>query len=522
MVIDLCLPEIGEGVTEADVASLLVKVGDIVEEGQTLIELETNKATVDFPSEVSGVVKDILVKEGQTVSIGAVLIKIEESGASENPDNSKEESDSLNTPDVSEVASSGGEKDLLLPEIGEGVTSAEIARILVQEGDSIDKDQLLMEIETQKATVDFPADCSGIIQKILVKEGDSVSIGDKLLVVQEKSGSSKKDIATSVKDAKVEKTEAAINPSFQRSRNTGVKADPSRRIPASPSLRRRARVLDIDLYDVPGTGPGGRITIEDFDRFLLAQNSSDSSLKAPSLPDFSQWGKITEEPYKSLRKKTAEHVSMSARLIPHVTQFDEADVTELELLRKEKGQEIKKKGGKLTPIVLLLKAVAHALKKFPQFATSLDEKKGKIVYKDYCHIGIAVDTPKGLMVPVIQDVDKKSLEELALELVDIGERARLGKIKLSELQGGVFTISSLGHLGGTYFTPIINYPEVAILGVSRQEYKPVVRQGEIVSRLILPYALSYDHRVIDGVAAVKFTRELAEYLQTNGPFSSLN
>ncbi len=408
--------------------------------------------------------------------------------------------------------------ELKLPELGEGITEGDVVNILVNPGDMIVFEQTLMELETNKATVDFPSECAGVVKDILVKVGDTVPVGAVLLTIEETSSQKTQQVASSGSSSIVKAATPSVTGVTSPVKTlAGIKPDRSQRIPTSPSLRRRARVLGIDLYHVPGTGPGGRITTEDFDRFLLAQNSG-GGVQAPPLPNFRKWGEISAKPYKSLRKKTAEHVTMSSQLIPHVTQFDEADVTDLEKMRKDKGEELKSKGGKLTPIVLLLKAVAHCLEEFPQFAASLDEQGGKIIFKGYYHIGIAVDTPKGLMVPVIRDVDKKSLEKLALELVDIGTRARDAKIKVDDLQGGVFTISSLGHLGGTYFTPIINYPEVAILGVSRQEYKAVVRDGEVVPRLMLPYALSYDHRVIDGVAGVKFTRALAAYLEANGPF----
>jgi pyruvate dehydrogenase E2 component (dihydrolipoamide acetyltransferase) len=405
--------------------------------------------------------------------------------------------------------------EMRLPELGEGIESGDLISILIKVGDTIIPEQSLMEFETNKATIDLPSDVSGVVKEIHVQEGTVVFVGTLLLTIEENSSQeaspSKKetvDIKTATAVAIVEK------PSIVK---RGVLADRKQKIPASPSLRRRSRILGIDLFTVLGTGPGGRITIEDFDRFLLAQGGG--GVQAPPLPDFTKWGEVSTKPYKSLRKKTAEHVAMSSQLIPHVTQFDEADVTELEKLRKVNGVAIQEKGGKLTPIVLLLKAVAYCLKEFPQFAASLDEKGGEIIYKKYTHIGIAVDTPKGLMVPVIRDVDTKSIEELAIELFILGGRAKEGKIKVNELQGGVFTISSLGHLGGTYFTPIINYPEVAILGVSKQELKAVVRDGEVVPRLMLPFALSYDHRVIDGVVGVKFTRALASYLEANGPFA---
>ena len=407
---------------------------------------------------------------------------------------------------------------LKLPDLGEGITEGDIVNILVNKGDSIVVDQVLVEIETHKATVEFPSEYSGVVQDISVRVGDTVPIGTVLLTIQEtnqKKTDEKTPSVASQEDDQESRELASPSPVYKQ-QAVATPPDRSLPIPASPSLRRRARVLQIDLYQVRGTGRGGRITHEDFDRFLLNYNvATNTSVLAPPLPDFSKWGAIDTKPYKSLRKKTAEHVTMSSQLLPHVTQFDEADVTDLEKLRKEMGVAIKAKGGKLTPMAFLLKAVAHCLQEFPQFATSLDEKAGEIVYKKYCHIGIAVDTPKGLMVPVMRDVNQKSLEDISIELVGIGQRARDCQVKIDELQGGVFTISSLGHLGGGHFTPIINYPEVAILGVSSHKHKVVVRDGEMLVRLMLPYAVSYDHRVIDGVAGVMFTRRMAEYLQSD-------
>lgn len=527
MATEFRLPDLGEGIESGEVVSVLVSVGDSINVEQSLLELETNKATVDVPSTVSGVVSAIHVKEGQSIGVGELVLTIEESSAGTATTNEK--------PVAQKTAAASAKTEqvlqFVLPDLGEGIDSGDVVSVLVKPGDIVAKDQSLLELETNKATVDVPSPEGGVIEAVHIKEGQNISIGTLIATIKTAATGgavqeSSSMVAKSAGSAAVAAPSATAVHAANQADLAGVKAERGEAIPASPAMRRKAREWGIDLYNVPGTGPGGRITEEDIDRYLKAAisgnvqqvvRSSEPSL--PPLPDFSKWGAIETEAYKSLRKKTAEHVTLSWQQLPHVTQFDQVDVTDLEAKRKSLAEAIKSKGGRLTPNVLLMKAVVHALQQFPQFNASLDTRKNEIIYKKYYHIGIAANTPKGLMVPVIRDVDQKSIEELAIELAELGARAMDGKIKPEELQGGTFTISNLGHIGGTGFTPIINYPEVAILGVSRQVPTPVVRDGNIVSRLMLPFCVSYDHRVIDGVAGAEFTRAIVQFLEELKPFA---
>ncbi|MEN8194872.1 MAG: 2-oxo acid dehydrogenase subunit E2, partial [Bacteroidota bacterium] len=294
-----------------------------------------------------------------------------------------------------------------------------------------------------------------------------------------------------------------------------------RAAPAAPSVRRFAREIGIDIHQVKGSGPGGRISIEDVKSFAknINENLSKSTagaaigISAEPLPDFSKWGDVDTQPMNNIRKKTAEHLSFAWATIPHVTQFDKADITELEKLRKQFAPKVEAVGGKLTVTAILLKVIAGALAKFPQFNASVDMGNKSIIYKKYFNIGIAVDTEKGLLVPVIRDVDKKNITQLSVELSEISVKARNNKLTLDDLQGGNFSISNLGGIGGTAFTPVVNSPEVAILGVSRGSYEPVYKDGEFVPRLMLPLSLSYDHRIIDGADAARFIRWVSEALE---------
>ncbi len=425
--------------------------------------------------------------------------------------------------------------ELKIPELGENITSGRVASILVAAGDALEQDQIVLELETDKAVIEIPSTVSGTVKEVLVAEGDDVAIGQVVLRVEQAAAE-----AESVEPKAAEKEEPENEPEEEATAApepaapqpeppvevppaqpaTAEKTDFKEAAPAAPSVRRFAREIGIDIHQVPGSGPGGRISVEDvknYSKMLNKQRADQQTIfkgvQPEPLPDFSRWGEVEVSPMNKVREKTAQHLSYAWATIPHVTQFDKADITELEELRKRYAPVAEKAGGKLTITAILLKVVVKALQKFPQFNASIDMLKKEIIYKKYYNIGVAVDTDRGLLVPVIRDVDQKSLVQLAVELSQISAKARDKKIALEDLQGGNFSISNLGGIGGTGFTPIVNAPEVAILGVSRSEIQPVYRDGEFVPRLIMPLSLSYDHRLIDGADAARFLRWVCQALE---------
>ncbi|APF20545.1 catalytic domain-containing protein of component of various dehydrogenase complexes [Caldithrix abyssi DSM 13497] len=429
-----------------------------------------------------------------------------------------------------------------LPELGENIVSGRVAAVLIKEGDSVTADQPLAELETDKAVIEVPSPVNGTVKKVLIKEGQDVKIGEPMFIFEEESDegqptaqkadetTEKESPETSVAPDSVEMPAAAdeapiaaqpapvieedVPAAPQVERKTGELA------PAAPSVRRFAREIGIDINQVPGTGPGGRISIEDvkaYSKMLNKQRAlqagAATGVQAEPLPDFEKWGEIERQPMNRVREITARHLSYAWSTIPHVTQFDKADITDLEALRKKYSEQVQQAGGKLTVTAILLKVVALALKKFPQFNASIDLAKNEIIFKKYINIGVAVDTDRGLLVPVVKNVEAKSITELAVELAKISQKARERKLTPDEMQGGNFSISNLGGIGGTGFTPVVNAPEVAILGVSRSEIQPVYKDGQFVPRLMLPLSLSYDHRLIDGADAARFLRWICEALE---------
>jgi pyruvate dehydrogenase E2 component (dihydrolipoamide acetyltransferase) len=430
-------------------------------------------------------------------------------------------------------------KEFKLPELGEGVEEGDVLRVIVEVGDSVDADQAVVELETDKATVEVPISFGGVVEKVLIKEGDKVQVGQAILVLGDAAGAVVK--APPPVDAETKETEPQVEdkPALQvvarsetpaprsppRIAGTGTtpvvvpaKVESRQVVPAAPSVRRIARELGVDIARVTGSGPGGRISMEDVKEHARQVVSSVEGEGAPPLssgvahaplPDFEKWGQIERQAMSNVRRKTAEHLSQSWTA-PHVTNHDRADITELEKLRKRYGKKAESAGGKLTMTAIALKIVASALKVFPQFNASIDMESREIVLKKYLHIGVAVDTERGLLVPVIRDVDQKNIIDLSVELTQAAERARDRKLGLDDMQGGSFTITNLGGIGGTSFTPIVNWPEVAILGISRGRMEPVWLDEQFLPRLMLPLSLSYDHRLIDGADAARFLRWLAE------------
>jgi pyruvate dehydrogenase E2 component (dihydrolipoamide acetyltransferase) len=433
-----------------------------------------------------------------------------------------------------------------LPELGENVEKGDVVRVLVKVGDTIAVDQPVLELETDKATIEVPSNVAGRVTELRVKAGDKVSVGQAVILVDGDGAPASAAapaasapaptppapsappadapeapepaavVAEPVKPA--EPARPAARPAsvvdFQTARPPAPveRPDGPVLVPAAPSVRRYARELGIDIAQVSGTGPGGRIGQQDIRQHVREQFAGHGPARVAALPDLARWGEVEVMPMSNIRRKTAEHLT-TAWQAPHVTQYDKADMTALEAFRRAYGPRVEKAGAKLTVTVVLLKIVAAAIDRFPQFASSVDMANSSIVYRRYRHIGVAVDTPNGLLVPVLRDVDRKGLIDLAVELTSLAQKAQQKKLGLEDMSGSVFSISNLGGLGGTAFTPLVNYPEVAILGVSRGAFEPVWQDGQFVPRQLLPLSLSYDHRVIDGADAVRFLRFIVEAIE---------
>ena len=456
-------------------------------------------------------------------------------------------------------------KEIKLPEIADNVTTAVVLEILVSAGDKVDRDDSLAEMESDKATFELPSEEAGVVKEIRVKEGDEVKVGQVMFTIdtvagaeeegeepekekseekegkeeekaeKEKTGEEEKKEAEELEEEEKESGEpekAGGKPAVKKEESEEPKEEekakkeapiekentgkPAAEVPAPPSVRRLAREIGIDVRKVPGTGPESRITMDDVKAFAkkqIEERPSPGVADDYELPDFSKWGKVRREKMATIRKITGKAMSESWQTIPHVFQFDKADVTELESFRKKYSKHAEKEGAKLTVTAMLLKLTAEALRVFPRFNASLDLQNEEIIYKEYVHIGVAVDTERGLLVPVIRDADKKSILELSVELNELAEKARNKKIMPDDLQGGNFAISNLGGIGGTNFTPIVYRPNVAILGVSRSQIEPVYIDGEFKPRMMLPLSLSYDHRVIDGADGARFLRWLCEAME---------
>jgi pyruvate dehydrogenase E2 component (dihydrolipoamide acetyltransferase) len=440
-----------------------------------------------------------------------------------------------------------------LPNLGDGVAQGDVLKVLVKVGDTLAVDQSVLELETDKATIEVPSDVAGKVTAINVKAGDKVKPGQAVLTLENGAG------ATSATSAKAEEPkqaapapdapDAPVAPAERPKASvtniaSGRPAPPApaptpppaavshvTNAPAAPSVRRLAREIGVDVSQVPGTGPGGRITQDDIKEFAkrvmnsLGGNGQAAAASGagravgvgPALPDFAKWGEIERKPMTGIRRKTADHLSHAWNAIPHVTQFDKADITALEQVRKKYRAEVEKAGGNLTVTAIAAKVVASALKVFPQFNASVDAAGESIVYKKYVNVGIAVDTENGLLVPVLRNVDQKNLIQLSVEIQLLAEKAKARKLSLDEMSGGSMSISNLGGIGGTAFTPIVNWPEVAILGISRGGFEPVWNGTTFEPRQMLPLSLSYDHRLIDGADAIRFLRWVAEALEN--PFA---
>ncbi|MEW9797243.1 pyruvate dehydrogenase complex dihydrolipoyllysine-residue acetyltransferase [Alteromonas sp. CYL-A6] len=532
--IEVTVPDIGDA-DEVDVIDVLVAEGDSVEAEDGLITLETDKATMDVPSPKAGKVVSLKIKEGDKVSQGSLILTLEVAG--EGSSAASESASAAPAPSPAPAASSAGEEqeiEVTVPDIGDA-EDVDVIDVLVAEGDTIEAEDGLITLETDKATMDVPAPKAGTVTKLLVKQGDKVSKGSKVLMLKIKgeAGSApapkQEDSAPAPAPAETDNRDSSRPkpPPVPHHPSAGEKPK-SGKVHASPSVRRLAREFGVDLSLVKGTGRKGRILKEDIQSFVkyelsrpkatagsVGAGSGGLQVIAPPKVDFSKFGEVEEKPLTRIQKISGPNLHRNWVTIPHVTQFEEADITDLEAFRKEQNKvaEKRKLGIKITPLVFMMKAVADALKAYPVFNTSLSESGESLIYKKYYHIGIAVDTPNGLVVPVVRDVDKKGIYELSEELMEISAKARDGKLKAADMQGSCFTISSLGGIGGTAFTPIVNAPDVAILGVSKSDIKPKWNGSEFEPRLMVPLSLSYDHRVIDGAVAARFAVHLKTVLE---------
>lgn len=525
------VPDIGGD--EVEVTEIMVKVGDSVTADQSLLSVEGDKASMEVPAPFDGVVKEIKVQTGSKVKTGSLIMLFEVAGSGKAPAAAAPASAPAA---AAPAAASTEQKDVKVPDIGGD--EVEVTEIMVKVGDTVAADQSLLSVEGDKASMEVPAPFAGVVKEIKVQTGSKVKTGS-LIMVFEVAGAAKAAAPAAASAAAT--TAAATTPTASASPAaapaTTAAADGfvanSAYAHASPVIRRLAREFGINLAKVTGTGRKGRVVKEDVQNYVKQLVKQVESGAAPAAAatsaggnnmgfdllawpkvDFAKFGAVEEKPLSRIQKISGANLHRNWVRIPHVTQFDEADITGLEEFRKEQNAlaDKKKMGVKYTPLVFIMKAVAKALEEFPTFNSSLSEDGASLILKKYVHLGIAVDTPNGLVVPVVRDVNKKGIIELSRELQDISVKAREGKLTASDMQGGCFTISSLGGIGGTAFTPIVNAPEVAILGVSKSDIKPKWNGKEFEPKLMLPLSVSYDHRVIDGALAARFTATLASYL----------
>ena len=519
-VIDVNVPDIGGD--EVNVTDVMVKVGDRVEVDQSIINVEGDKASMEVPAPVAGIVKEIIIKAGDKVSTGTLIMRFEVAGSA--PAVAPTASAPVAAP-AAPVA--GGVKDVNIPDIGGDEVN--VTEIMVKVGDTITEEQSLITVEGDKASMEVPAPFAGVVKEILVKSGDKVSTGT-LIMRFEVAGSAPVAAPAPQAAAPAPTAAPAVAPSAPAATAsdadvTGAKSYAH----ATPVIRRLAREFGVNLDKVKGTGRKGRILKEDVQAYVKAavkalESGAASATGAANgaglglLPwpkvDFSKFGEIEEVELSRINKISGANLHRNWVMIPHVTHFDKADITDLEAFRKEQNAlaEKQKLGVKITPVVFIMKAVAKALEAFPRFNSSITEDAQRLILKKYINIGVAVDTPNGLVVPVFKDVNKKGIIELSRELAEVSKKARDGKLTASDMQGGCFTISSIGGLGTTHFAPIVNAPEVAILGVSKSSMEPVWNGKDFAPRLILPISLSFDHRVIDGADGARFISYIGSVL----------
>ncbi len=540
MSIEFKLPEVSEGVTSVDVAEVRVKDGDIIESGAVVCEVETDKAVAEITCPHAGKVAKVLIKTGDKINVGQPIIMIEStSGVAAPAAKPTPPPAAVPVPAVATSATTqptkpaaaaavtSGPVEFKLPEVSEGVTKVDVASINVKVGDAISKGDVVCEVETDKAVAEITCPHTGTITAVHVTPGMSITVGAPLLTINATSAAAAPVAqpaptapATTAVTQIVDPAPAPNAPSTAPTSTTATiaKSD-GPPAAAGPGARRFARKLGVNLKQVNGTASGGRITLEDVEAFVhkrMTQPPVPSAAAGPGfgivqaapLPDFSKFGPVAKQPMNKIFRMAAANLHTAWVTIPHVTQHDLSDITELESARK---RYVKANPGspKITMTAIMIKAVVGALKAYPNFNSSVDMASGELILKQYYHIGVAVDTPNGLVVPVIRNCDQKNVLQVAAELTDIATRARDRKLKAEEMQGGTFTITNLGGIGGTAFTPIVNYPEVAILGMSRGQTVLSLEEGQLTERLMLPLSLSYDHRAVNGADAARFIVKLS-------------
>ncbi|TWG80401.1 pyruvate dehydrogenase E2 component (dihydrolipoamide acetyltransferase) [Cupriavidus gilardii J11] len=517
--IEIKVPDIGD-YDAVPVIEVHVKPGDTINAEDALVTLESDKATMDVPSPQGGTVKEVRVKVGDNVAEGSVLVMLEPAGAAASaaaPAPAPAAAPSAAAPAAAAPAAApapaaaggGGTVEVKVPDIGD-YDGVPVIEVHVKAGDTVKAEDALITLESDKATMDVPSPAAGVVKEVKVKVGDNVAEGTLILILEGAAAAAPAPAAAAPAPAPATQAPAGV---------TGKAAH------ASPSVRKFARELGVDVSRVPGTGPKGRITQDDVQRYVKGVMSGQAA--APSaaaasgaggelnlLPwpkvDFTRYGEVESKPLSRIKKLSGANLHRNWVMIPHVTNHDEADITELEAFRVQLNKEYEKQGVKVTMLAFMIKATVAALKKFPNFNASLEGDN--LVLKKYFNIGFAADTPNGLVVPVIKDADRKGVIEIAQEMSELAKLAREGKLKPDQMQGGCFSISSLGGIGGTYFTPIINAPEVAIMGVCKSYQKPVWDGKQFVPRLTLPLSLSWDHRVIDGAEAARFNTYFGQLL----------
>ncbi len=546
MSLEFKLPEVSEGVTSVDVAEVRVKEGDVIASGAIICEVETDKAVAEIACPHAGTITKVLIKSGDKINVGQPILLMETSGASAPaapaakpapaaaatapaPAPAAAAPAPAATAPPASAAVASGPVDFRLPEVSEGVTKVDVASVAVKVGDTITSGAVVCEVETDKAVAEITCPHAGTITAVHVKPGISIPIGELLLTINATSGASAPaakssapspaaPVAPEASTQSAAPAEKVAAPAAPTPAVTGSKSD-GPPAAAGPATRRLARKLGVNLKVVKGSAAGGRVTIEDVEAFVrdrMAQPAATSTAGAPGfgvvqaqpLPDFSKFGPVEKVAMSKIFRVSAANLSNAWVTIPHVTQHDLADITELESARK-RYVKANPNSPKITMTAIMIKAVVGALKAYPNFNSSVDMVTGELVLKQYYHIGVAVDTPNGLVVPVIRNCDQKNVLQVAAELTDIAGRARDRKLKTEEMQGGSFTITNLGGIGGTAFTPIVNYPEVAILGMSRGINHLVLEDGQVAERLMLPLSLSYDHRAVNGADAARFIVKLS-------------
>lgn len=546
--VEVKVPDIGD-FKEVAVIELLVQPGDTIKAEQSLLTVESDKASMEIPSSTAGVVKELRVKMGDKVAEGSVIAVVEAAAGAPSPSPQPSPQGGEGAKPVSSPAPSpapagegrgeGGRIEVRVPDIGDFKDVA-VIEVLAKAGDTIQVEQSLVTVESDKASMEIPSSAAGVLKELKVQVGDKLNVGDLIAIVEGQSAAASPSPQPSPQGGEGAKPVSSPAPApVGEARGEGGRTPPTAALPphepgapsgnlphASPSVRKFARELGVPLEEVKGSGPKGRITQEDVQAFTKAVMAGEARTKASGqgpagggaalglLPwpqvDFAKFGPVERKPVPRIKKISAANLHRNWVMIPHVTNHDDADITELEAFRVQLNKENEKSGTKLTMLAFLVKACVAALKKYPDFNSSLDGEE--LVFRNYWHIGFAADTPNGLMVPVIKDADTKGVLQIAQETAELAKKARDGKLSPADMSGATFTISSLGGIGGRYFSPIINAPEVAILGVSKSRMEPVWDGKQFQPRLMLPLSLSWDHRVVDGASAARFNAYLGQIL----------